>query len=121
MNETVFTVCVEANNGHGTAMTCTRETLGEALQEAVKQASYYRLSCGYVRPTMTVVELCASCYGSGEPLDGKPGSRGRKCTACRKKSDVRARTIFNDVPFELHENTVSDIDRLLQAADGAAW
>lgn len=68
------------NNGHtGTSTGFGGDDLAAVLNEATKQASYYKIECGKDRVTIEVVAHCEKCQGTGV-LAGKRSQR--TCTKC---------------------------------------
>ena len=96
-------VCVDTNNGKHTSCGFSRDSLVDALAEAIEQASYYYFECGYLSPTFTIERVCCECDGEGR-VEAKRRGAKKVCPECRGKESLV--TVVSDVPFALHNNVV---------------
>ena len=90
----------------GTSCQSGATTLQEALQQAITDASYYRLVCGY-DVTIRAWKACARCHNQGTIL--KRTTRTAKqirCPDCRGKCPNES---IGPFPFRLHPNVVDSL------------
>ena len=83
----------------GVSCICGAPTLTEALAIAVKDASYYRLYCGY-EVSISLTEYCSECHNEGQV---QKGNRRVRCHTCKGKFPTGHIPAF---AFEIHENVL---------------
>ena len=96
-----FSIQVDANNGCGTSVVTTADTLSEAFTQGIREAAHYLLICGYA-PTIGISRACSTCYGGGTVRKSVSRTRSKsiRCPACRGKDSTVS--IVENVRFPVH-------------------